>query len=64
MRRHTTAAIPFSVRLGGPHPACFGNGRRWLLEWTEQLPRVVSEEVRLFAGTWAFGFVAFSLFLA
>lgn len=64
MRRTTAAILPFSVRLGGPHPARFGTGRRWLVEWAENLPEGISDEVRLFAGTWAAGFLAFSLFLA
>lgn len=64
MRPATTAALPFSVRVGGLHPSRFGVGRRWLLEVTEHLPGGLSEEARLFAGTWAAGFLAFSLFLA
>jgi hypothetical protein len=64
MRRHTAVVLPFSVRLGGLHPARFGTGRRWLVDWAEQLPEGTSDELRLFAGTWALGFVAFSLFLA
>ena len=64
MRRSTALSLPFSVRVGGPHPLRFGTGRRWLLEWTEALPEGLSDDARLFAGTWAAGFLAFSLFLA
>jgi hypothetical protein len=64
MRRPTTAVLPFSVRLGGPHPARFGTGRSWVLEWAEQVPAGFSDDVRLFAATWAAGFLAFSLFFA
>jgi hypothetical protein len=65
MRRHpAAAALPFSVRLGGPHPTRFGLGRRWMLAVTEALPEGFSEEARLFASTWLAGFLAFSLYLA
>jgi hypothetical protein len=64
MRRFTTASLPFSVRVGGPHPMRFGSGRRWLIEWMEDLPKGISDDMRLFAGAWAAGFLGFSLFLA
>ena len=64
MPRLSAIAVPFSVRLGGPHPSRFGHGRRWLLGVARVLPAGLSEEARLFAGTWAGGFLAFSLFLA
>lgn len=64
MRRLQTAALPFSVRLGGPHPLRFGTGRRWLLEVAESLPESWNEDVRLFASAWLCGFLAFSLYLA
>ncbi|WP_300975381.1 hypothetical protein [Sphingomonas sp. LHG3406-1] len=64
MRRPRVLALPFSVRLGGPHPLKFGHGRRWLLEWAEKLPQGWSDDARLFAGAYAAGFVAISLFIA
>jgi hypothetical protein len=64
MRRFSAVALPYSVRLGGPHPSRFGSGRRWALDLAERPPPRWSEEARLFAGTWAAGFLAFSLFLA
>jgi hypothetical protein len=42
----------------------FGSGRRWLIEWMEDLPKGISDDMRLFAGAWAAGFLGFSLFLA
>lgn len=65
MRRHTAAAaLPFSVRLGGPHPTRFGLGRRWIVAVTDALPEGFSEEAKLFGYTWLTGFLAFSLYLA
>jgi hypothetical protein len=64
MSHRRVAALPFSVRLGGPHPLRFGTGRRWLLDWAEQLPQGWSENARLFAGAYAAGFLAVSLFIA
>jgi hypothetical protein len=64
MRRQSSVALPFSVRLGGPHPLCFGTGRSWNRDWREGLPREIGEELRLFVLTWAAGFLGFSLFLA
>jgi hypothetical protein len=64
MRHSTAAFLPFSVRLGGPHPLRFGTGRRWLAEWMTELPQGLSDDARLFAATWAAGFLGFSIFLA
>lgn len=64
MSRRTAIAIPFSVRVGGPHPSRFGLGRRWLLAAAERIDTGWGEDARLFATTWAVGFFAFSLFLA
>lgn len=64
MRRFTAAVLPFSVRLGGPHPLRFGTGRQWLTEWIDELPHGLGDDARLFAVTWAAGFLGFSLFLA
>jgi hypothetical protein len=64
MRRSRACALPYSVRLGGPHPLQFGVGPRWLLRLTEQLPKGLSDDARLFAMTYAAGFLAISLFIA
>ena len=64
MRLPRALALPYSVRLGGPHPLNFGIGRRWLLEWSEKLPAGLSDNARLFVGTYALGFAAVSLFIA
>ena len=64
MRRLSTLSLPASIRLGGPHPLSFGTGRRWLLEWAEQLPAGWSADARLFAGAYVAGFLAISLFIA
>ena len=64
MRRPRAVALPYSVRLGGPHPSRFGIGRRWLLEWTETLPTGWSDHARLFASAYALGFVGVSLWIA
>jgi hypothetical protein len=64
MPRFTAASLPVSIRLGGPHPLHFGTGRPWLTEWMGQLPMGLGDDARLFACTWAAGFLAFSLFLA
>lgn len=64
MRRVSAVAIPFSVRLGGPHPTRFGTGRRWLLEVVQQVARPWSDEAKLFASAYAAGFVVVSLFIA
>lgn len=65
MRRSPVLAVPFSIRLGGPHPLAFGVGRRWLTQWTRQLPGAgFSKDVRLFATAYAAGFLAVSLFIA
>lgn len=64
MRSHRAVALPYSIRLGGPHPLNFGVGRRWALEWSEKLPQGWSDDVRLFAVAYALGFAAVSLFIA
>lgn len=64
MRLPRAVTLPYSVRLGGPHPLNFGIGRRWLLEWSEKLPQGWSDDARLFAGAYALGFAAVSLFIA
>ena len=65
MRRSPVLAVPFSVRLGGPHPLAFGVGRRWFTQWSRHLPRAaISKDVRLFATAYAAGFLAVSLFIA
>lgn len=64
MRRSRALALPFSVRLGGPHPLRFGHGRRWLLQWADQLPSGLSDNAKLFATAYAAGFVFVSLFIA
>lgn len=64
MRRSSAVALPFSVRLGGPHPLRFGSGRTWLLEWAEKLPAGWSDNAKLFAGAYVAGFFAVSLFIA
>ena len=64
MQRTRAVALPFSVRLGGPHPLKFGVGRRWLLRLTEQLPAGFSDEAKLFAAAYAAGFLAVSLYIA
>lgn len=64
MRRSRAVALPYSVRLGGPHPLRYGVGRRWLLELARTLPEGWSENSRLFATAYAAGFVAISLFIA
>ncbi|GAA4022194.1 hypothetical protein GCM10022280_23520 [Sphingomonas swuensis] len=67
MPRSTAVVLPYSVRLGGPHPMRFGTGRRWLLGLAEKLDRLpsgLSDDARLFLGTYAAGFAAVSLYLA
>jgi len=64
MRRLAAFAVPFSVRVGGPHPLRFGTGRRWLLGLAETMPKGLSEDARLFAGAYAAGFLVVSLFIA
>jgi hypothetical protein len=64
MRRPRAVALPFSVRLGGPHPLSFGVGRRWLLQLAKALPDDWSENMRLFATAYAAGFIGISLFIA
>jgi hypothetical protein len=64
MRVRPAVAVPFSVRLGGPHPLRFGTGRRWLLEWSQALPASWSADLRLFAATYLLGFIGVSLFIA
>lgn len=64
MRRARAIAVPFSVRLGGPHPLNFGTGRRWLLQLAGKIPQGWSADTRLFASAYALGFVAVSLFIA
>ena len=64
MRRARVLALPYSVRLGGPHPLFFGRARRRLLQWSEQLPAALGDNARLFLTTYAAGFVAVSLFIA
>jgi hypothetical protein len=49
MRRVRAVALPFSVRLGGPHPLNFGVGRRWLLQLSREAARGLSDDARLFA---------------
>ena len=64
MRRVSSVPIPFSVRLGGPHPTRFGTGRRWLLDVVREVARPWSDEVKLFASAYGAGFVFVSLFIA
>jgi hypothetical protein len=64
MRRVRAVALPYSVRLGGPHPLSFGTGRRWLLQVSRQLPAGLSPDARLFVTAYAAGFLAISLFIA
>ena len=64
MHRVRAVALPYSVRLGGPHPLQFGVGRRWLQHLSRQLPGGLSADARLFATAYAAGFLAFSLFIA
>lgn len=64
MHRPTAVALPFSVRLGGPHPLRFGTGRRWLLEVAARLPQGLGADARLFIGAYLAGFVGVSLFIA
>ena len=64
MRRVRALALPYSVRLGGPHPLNFGVGRRWLQQLSRQIPAGLSDNARLFATAYAAGFVAVSLFIA
>nr|WP_314443060.1 hypothetical protein [uncultured Sphingomonas sp.] len=64
MRRVRAVALPYSVRLGGPHPLNFGMGRRWLHQLGRQLPQGLSANARLFASAYAAGFLAVSLFIA
>lgn len=64
MRRSSTITVPYSVRVGGPHPLRFGTGRRWLLDWAGQIPAGWSKDVRLFASAYLAGFAAVSLFIA
>jgi hypothetical protein len=64
MHRVRAVALPYSVRLGGPHPLKFGVGRRWLHQLTRQLPQGVGPDARLFATAYAAGFIAVSLFIA
>lgn len=64
MRLPRAVALPYSVRLGGPHPLKFGVGRRWLLEWAEKMPRALGDDMRLFATAYALGFAGFTLFIA
>lgn len=64
MRFSRAVAQPASVRLGGPHPLNFGRGRRWLLELAQQLPKGMSDNVRLFATAYLAGFAGVSLYIA
>ncbi len=64
MRRGSAVAIPFSVRLGGPHPTRFGSGRRWLLGVVREVAKPWSDEAKLFASAYGAGFVFVSLFIA
>ncbi len=64
MHRVRAVALPYSVRLGGPHPLNFGVGRRWLQRLQRQLPDGLSPSARLFATAYAAGFLAVSLFIA
>jgi hypothetical protein len=64
MHRVRAVALPYSVRLGGPHPLNFGVGRRWLRHLQRQLPERLSPDARLFATAYAAGFLAVSLFIA
>jgi hypothetical protein len=63
MRINRAVAQPFSVRLGGPHPLNFGTARRWPLQLAAALPQRLSNDARLFATTYAAGFIAVSLFI-
>ena len=64
MRSPRAVALPYSIRLGGPHPLKFGVGRRFLLQWAEKIPGGLSDHARLFAGAYVLGFAAVSLFIA
>lgn len=64
MHRVRAVALPYSVRLGGPHPLHFGVGRRWLQNLSRQMPAGLSPDARLFATAYAAGFLAISLFIA
>lgn len=64
MRRTRAVALPYSIRLGGPHPLRFGIGRRWLLQLSRQVPEGLSPDARLFATAYALGFLAISVFIA
>jgi hypothetical protein len=64
MHRVRAVALPYSVRLGGPHPLHFGVGRRWLEHLSRQMPAGLSPDARLFATAYAAGFLAISLFIA
>jgi hypothetical protein len=64
MHRVRAVALPYSVRLGGPHPLNFGVGRRWFQRLQRQLPQGLSPDARLFATAYAAGFLAVSLFIA
>ena len=64
MRRTRTLALPYSVRLGGPHPLRFGVGRRWLLQLGNKLPTTLGDNAKLFVTAYALGFAGVSLFIA
>lgn len=64
MRHARAVALPFSVRVGGPHPLHFGVGRRWLHRIGQSLPAGMSPDARLFMSAYGLGFLAVSLFIA
>lgn len=64
MRHARAVALPYSVRLGGPHPLNFGVGRRWFHRLGQSLPASMSPDARLFATAYGLGFLAVSLFIA
>lgn len=64
MRYARAVALPLSVRLGGPHPLNFGNGRRWLHRLGQAVPAGMNPDTRLFMTAYGLGFLAVSLFIA
>ena len=64
MRTHRAVALPYSVRVGGPHPLNFGNAPSLLQRMAGAVPGGWSDSARLFATAYAIGFVAVSMFIA